>query len=106
MNQKRNYIKIGDKVKVITGAQKGFLGNVTSIFTKTSTVIIEGIVPRIKYVKNKQSGETQKTELPILIHISNILLWDNEKKSASRVGYKIINGIKKRYLKKSNTTID
>ena len=51
---KKSQIKIGDKIKVIAGNNKGFIGDITSLSHKNSTVFIEGITPRIKYVKDRQ----------------------------------------------------
>jgi large subunit ribosomal protein L24 len=104
----KNHIKVGDRVKVIAGSQKGILGNVLSIFQKNSMVILEGILPRIKYVKNAQgqSQETKKVEIPLSIHISNVMLWDKNVSKPSRIGYKIHEGKKTRYFKKSGNLIN
>ena len=66
--QIRNHLKIGDKVKVLTGNNKGFIGKVGSVNSKDSTITMEGIIPRIKYIKDRQSGETKKLELQLAIH--------------------------------------
>jgi large subunit ribosomal protein L24 len=99
------HIKKGDQVKVITGEQKGFLGIISEVITKKSSVILEGIAPRIKYVKNSTPNqESQKIEVPILIHVSNVMLWDKEKNIASRIGYKLDpenKNEKRRYFKES-----
>ncbi len=107
----KSHVKKGDQVKVISGEQKGFLGIISSIVKKKSSVILEGIVPRIKYLKNPQAqGEAKKIELPILIHVSNVMLWDKQVNKPSRIGYKESltseNKIeKKRYFKKSGNLI-
>jgi large subunit ribosomal protein L24 len=114
----KNHIKKGDQVKIISGEQKGFLGKIEKILTKKSSVILEGILPRIKFVKNSkttnQQQESKKIELPILIHISNVMLWDKEKNQVSRIGYKIenknitnqkIKTKKERYFKKSGSQV-
>jgi len=101
----KKHIKVGDKIKVISGSNKGVIGNVLSVFQKSSTVTIEGISPRIKYLKKNQTEEAQKVELPIGIHISNIMLWDKEKNKSGRIGYKIVDGKKVRYFKKSGYII-
>jgi large subunit ribosomal protein L24 len=106
MNKKLNsHVKIGDKVKVITGSQKGFIGIINSILMKKSLVIVDGILPRIKYIKNRQGGDPLKKEIPIYIHISNIMLWDKEANKASKIGYKIIDNKKIRYFKKSGNVV-
>lgn len=102
----KNHVKKGDQVKVISGEQKGFLGIIAEVNKKTSRVSLEGIVPRIKYVKNRQQGgEAQKVELPIFIHISNVMLWDKQSNKASRIGYKVQEGKKVRYFKKSGNIL-
>ena len=103
--QIKNHLKIGDKIKVLTGNNKGFIGKVGSVNSKDSTITIEGIIPRIKYIKDRQSGETKKLELQIAIHSSNVMLWDNVSNSASRIGYKLVEGKKVRYFKKSGNLV-
>lgn len=113
-----NHIKKGDQVKIISGEQKGFLGKIEKVLTKKSSVILEGILPRIKYIKNSntnnQEQNPKKIELPILIHISNVMLWDKEKNQVSRIGYRIekknsnnqqIQIKKERYFKKSGLLV-
>ena len=100
-----SHVKIGDKVKVISGINKGFIGVIASLITKKSVVILEGIKPRIKFVKNPQGEEVKKVELQIPIHASNVMLWDNEASLASKIGYKLVNDKKVRYFKKSGNII-
>ena len=97
----KNHIKIGDKIKVIAGDQKGFLGNVLSISKKDSSVILDGLLPRVRFMKNSQGGDPKKVEIPLSIHVSNVMLWDKEANKADRIGMKEIDGQKKRYFKKS-----
>jgi large subunit ribosomal protein L24 len=103
--QIRNHLKIGDKVKVLTGNNKGFIGKVGSVNSKDSTITIEGIIPRIKYIKDRQSGETKKLELQLAIHSSNVMLWDAAANTTSRIGYKLVEGKKVRYFKKSGNLV-
>lgn len=103
--QIKSHLKIGDKVKVLTGNNKGFIGKVGSVNSKDSTITIEGILPRIKYMKDRQSGETKKLELQLAIHSSNVMLWDAASNTASRMGYKLVEGKKVRYFKKSGNLV-
>ena len=106
MNRKiKRHVKIGDKVKIISGNQKGFIGNIVSISIKKSTVIIDTTLPRIKFLKNREGGELTKLEIPISIHISNVMLWDIQANQMSKIGYKFINTQKKRYFKKSGNFV-
>jgi len=101
----KSHVKIGDKIKIITGINKGFIGKITSLSHKNSHVTIDGIVPRIKYLKDRQGGEAKKVELQIAIHISNVMIWDKEANRSSKIGYKIVNGKKVRYFKKSGNIV-
>jgi large subunit ribosomal protein L24 len=102
----KSHIKIGDTVKIIAGNQKGLIGNITSFLKSESIVFVEGVLPRIKYSKNTQGGDPTKKELPISIHISNVMLWDKSSNSPSRVGFKMVDSIKKRYFKKSGNILE
>jgi ribosomal protein L24 len=49
------------------------------LLRKKSLVVVEGILPRIKYTKNRQGGDPVKQEIPVSIHVSNVMLWDSKK---------------------------
>jgi len=99
------HIKVGDKVKVITGTNKGVVGTINSIIFKKSIVFINEILPRIKYIKNTQGEESKKVEIKTPIHISNVMIWDTETNTASKIGYKVVENKKYRYFKKSGKII-
>jgi len=105
IKQGKKHIKVGDRVKIITGIHKDLIGNILTINIKKSTIFIDNILPRIKYGKNPQGGESIKTELQVPVHISNVMLWDKEANLSSKIGYKIINGEKKRFFKKSGNLL-
>jgi large subunit ribosomal protein L24 len=105
MNKINCHVKVGDKIKIIAGNQKGLLGTITSIDRKSSSVIIDNVLPRIRYVKNQQGGEAQKKTLQVPIHVSNIMLWDKEANVCSKVGQKIVNNEKRRFFKKSGNLV-
>jgi large subunit ribosomal protein L24 len=117
MKIEKIHVKKGDQVKVISGQQKGFLGVISSVLKKKSSVILTGLLPRIKYVKNVQTSnqnqESKKIEIPLLIHVSNVMLWDKTINKASRIGYKSLETTekdikkveKKRYFRKSGNFV-
>ena len=105
MKKKFNHIKIGDKVKIISGNQKGIIGTINTILIKKSILYIDGISPRLKVIKNSRDGETKQIDLQIPIHFSNVMLWDNQENLASRIGYKIVENKKRRYFKKSGNLV-
>ena len=59
-------IKKGDKVKVITGAYKGTIGEVKAVFPKEDRVIVEGVNMVKKHLKPTQAnvdGKNVKTRV-------------------------------------------
>lgn len=82
-------IKKGDKVRVISGENKGKEGKVLRVYPKTDRVLIEGVNVIKKHAKptqNNPDGGILEYEAPI--HVSNVMIAD--KNGPSRVGYKTI----------------
>ncbi|MCI8330886.1 MAG: 50S ribosomal protein L24 [Bacilli bacterium] len=78
-------IKIGDKVKVITGTNKGKEGKVSKVLRKENRVIVEGVNIVKKHVKPGRTNETGgilETEAPI--HISNVKVLTKEEKKETK----------------------
>ena len=75
-------IKVGDKVRVITGSNKGKEGKVSKVLRSESRVIVEGVNIVKKHVKPNRTNETGgilETEAPI--HISNVFVLSERKKT-------------------------
>ncbi len=82
-------IKKGDKVRVISGENRGKEGNVLRTFPKSDRVLVEGINIIKKHEKPTQAnpdGGILEFEAPI--HASNVMLVD--KKGPTRVGFKTV----------------
>lgn len=72
---KKNSLKLGNEVTVITGRSKGQLGKLIKINKKKNTVLVENVNLCKKAVKpsdENQEGGFIETEAPI--HISNVML--------------------------------
>lgn len=101
------FIKTGDKVRVISGKDKGKEGMVKKTMTSKDRVVVEGVNIVKKHVKASQvnpQGGIVDTEAPI--HVSNVMLIDPSTNEPTRVGIKIEDGKKVRYSKKSQNVID
>ncbi len=99
-------IKKGDKVKVITGHDKGTVGEVTAVFPKKEKVIVEGVNMIKKTIKPTQANpEGGIAEMEAPIHVSNVMIYDSKAKSVSRVGYTFENDEKVRVYKKTGKEI-
>ncbi len=99
-------IKTGDTVVVIAGDHKGSEGKVMRVYREKNKAIVEGVNLVSKHEKpstqNPQGGIVEK-EAPI--HISNLSLIDPKSGEPTRVGYRMENGKKIRFSKKSNQEI-
>ncbi|MCJ7757366.1 MAG: 50S ribosomal protein L24 [Gillisia sp.] len=98
-------IKSGDTVRINAGDHKGTEGKVQLIIREKNKAIVEGANMVSKHEKpsasNPQGGIVKK-EAPI--HISNLSII-NKKGDATRVGYRMEDGKKVRFSKKSNEVI-
>ena len=99
-------IKTGDTVVVTAGDHKGSEGQVMSVNFVKNKAIVEGVNMVSKHEKpsaaNPQGGFVKK-EAPI--HISNLSLIDPKTSKPTRVGYKMEDGKKVRFSKKSNQVL-
>ncbi|MDA0211486.1 MULTISPECIES: 50S ribosomal protein L24 [unclassified Desertifilum] len=106
--RQKMHVKKGDTVQVIAGKDKGKVGEVLETLPKDSKVIVKGVNIRTKHVKPRQEGESgqiQTFEAPI--HSSNVMLYSNKQKVASRICYTFNDdGRKVRMLKKTGEIID
>ena len=100
-------VKVGDKVRILAGKDRGKEGKILVTLKKKDKVVVEGINIVKKHMKPSQQNETGgilSVEAPI--HVSNVAYLDPVKKVPTKVGYKIENGVKYRVAKKSDTVID
>ena len=99
-------IKVGDKVKVITGHYKGTVGEVKAVGQKSNKVIVEGVNVIKKHMKPTQAnpdGGIIEREAPI--HASNVMIYDGRAKKVSKIGYKVEDGKKVRIAKRTGKEI-
>jgi len=97
-------IKTGDTVRVIAGDNKGQEGKIVKVLLDTNKAIVEGVNMVSKHTKpsaqNPQGG-ISKFEAPI--HTSNLMLVEDGE--TTRVGYRIEDGKKIRFSKKTDKVI-
>jgi large subunit ribosomal protein L24 len=99
-------IKKGDRVIVLTGRDKGKLGEVVSMLPKENRAIVRGV--NVVRRHTKQTAQTQggiiSKEAPI--DVSNLALEDPKDGKPTRVGFKFQpDGTKVRFAKRSGELI-
>ena len=98
-------IKTGDTVRVIAGDHKGSEGKIVKVLLDKNKVIVEGVNMVKKHMKpSAQSPQGGIVEKEASIQISNLSLLTS-KGETTRVGYKVEDGKKVRFAKKSNEVI-
>ncbi len=99
-------IKKGDKVRVISGADKGKEGTVQRVLPKLNKVVVEGVNVHKKHRKPNQSvTEGSVVDIYVPIDASNVALIDPKTKKPTRVHYGEVKGKKVR-LAKSGESLD
>jgi large subunit ribosomal protein L24 len=100
-------IRKGDKVKVISGKDKGKIGNVIRVLTKENRVLVQGINLVKKHVKpGKMSKEGGIVNIEKAIAISNVMLFNDKLDRPVRLGYKIVDNKKYRLIRKNGEVIE
>jgi large subunit ribosomal protein L24 len=101
-----NHVKQGDTVKIISGKDKGKIGEITKILKNENKVVVKEINIKRKHVKPRKEGDVGKiSQFEAPIHTSNVMLYNQDKQLASRVGYKTDeSGNKVRVFKKLLST--
>ena len=99
-------LKVGDKVIVIAGKEKGKEGKIISI--KNDRVVVEGVNLVKKHVKpNGQDQTGGIVEKEAALHISNIMIIDPKTKTRTRIAHEIDkDGKKVRISSKSKSKLD
>ena len=102
------HVKKGDTVQVISGRDKGKVGEVLEVIPTQSMVIVKGVNIRTKHVKPQaegESGQIKTYEAPL--HSSKVMLYSTKEKIASRICYTFTDdGRKVRMLKKTGEILD
>ncbi|MDD3842244.1 MAG: 50S ribosomal protein L24 [Candidatus Izemoplasmatales bacterium] len=86
-------LKKGDKVIIISGADKGKQGTITKLLLKSGRVVLdgEGLTKIKKHLKPSQSNpDGGIIDLDRAINASNVMLQDPKTKKPTRIGYKTI----------------
>ncbi|EIM64321.1 MAG: 50S ribosomal protein L24 [Desulfobacter postgatei] len=101
-------IKKDDKVKVLTGKDKGKIGKVLKVVKKTNRIVVENInmvkVHQRPSQANPQGGIVEKS-MPM--DVSNLMLMCNSCVTPTRIGIKQLeDGKRVRVCKKCNQQID
>lgn len=98
-------IKTGDEVIVLVGKDKGKKGTVEKVLPSDGKAVVAGINLVKKHEKPSatSAGGIKSKTMPI--QLSNLAIVDPKDGVATRVGFKIVDGKKVRFAKKSGEVL-
>lgn len=100
-------LKTNDKVKILSGKDKGKEGKIIQVFLAADKVVVEGANIMKKHLRARKSGEKgQVVELAAPIRAAKVSLICPKCNRTVRVGYKLEAGAKKRVCRKCKELID
>jgi large subunit ribosomal protein L24 len=99
-------VKKGDNVVVISGRDKGRSGEVLRVFPSERRLIVQGVHIARRHTKPRMGDPGGIVDKELTIHVSNVAHIDPQSGKPTRVGYKVIDGKKVRFARKSGEVID
>ena len=99
-------LKVGDKVIVIAGSNKGKEGTIKKVLRDENKVIVEGVNLVKKHQKDNGNGTGGILEIEAPINRSNVMIIDPKTKKPTRIGHKVIKDKKVRISRRSSDVLD
>jgi len=82
-------LKKGDNVKIISGKDRNKTGKITHVFPEKNRIVVEGINVHKKHSRSKKQGQKgQIIQMPMPIHISNVMIVCSTCGKATRINIK------------------
>jgi large subunit ribosomal protein L24 len=86
-------IRKGDRVVVITGADRGKRGEVLRVLPKENRAVVQGVNVAKRHTKATGMGNPGGiVEKEATIHLSNIALIDPKTDKPARIGFRVLDG--------------
>jgi large subunit ribosomal protein L24 len=99
-------LRKGDKVIVLAGKDKGREGEILKVSPKDGRAVVSGINTVIRHTRQTQASQGGRITKEAPIQLSNLALVDPKEGGPTRVGFRIVDGAKVRFAKKSGEIID
>ncbi len=105
-HSKKFRVKKGDKVKILTGKDKGKEGEILRVLRENDRVLVSGVNMVKRHTKPSAASTGGIVEKELSIHISNVAAIDPKSGNATKVGYKLLkDGKKVRVARKSGEVL-
>jgi large subunit ribosomal protein L24 len=101
-------IRKGDRVQVMTGADRGKRGEVLQVMPKENRAVVQGVNIAKRHKKAQGMGqEGGIIAKEATIHLSNIMLIDPVTDKPTRIAHRVLdNGTKLRVARRTGNTIE
>jgi large subunit ribosomal protein L24 len=101
-------IRKGDRVEVVSGADKGKRGEVLRVIPKENRAVVQGVAIAKRHMKPRGMGQPGGIiEKEAAVNLSNLMLVDPKSDKPTRVGFKMLeDGRKVRVARVSGEVID
>ena len=99
-------LKKGDKVVVLTGRDKGKKGEITKVMPTEGRAVVSGVNTVIRHTRQSQQSQGGRIPKEAPIQLSNLAIVDPKTGEPTRVGFKVVDGRKVRFAKKSGEVLD
>ena len=99
-------LRKGDKVVVLAGRDKGKEGEILRVMPKEGRAVVSGVNTVIRHMRRSAQSQGGRIPKEAPIDLSNLALVDPKEGGPTRVGFRIVDGAKVRYAKKSGEVID
>lgn len=100
-----NKIKKGDKVKIISGKDKGVEALVEKVFPREDLILVEGVNQVKRHMKATKTNKGGIITINKPINVSNVMLICPKCSKPVRVGFILVDGKKHRVCKKCKEII-
>jgi large subunit ribosomal protein L24 len=99
-------LKKGDKVVVLTGRDKGKQGEIAKVMPADGRAVVTGVNTVIRHTRQSQQSQGGRIPKEAPIQLSNLAIVDPKTGEPTRVGFKVVDGRKVRFAKKSGEVLD
>jgi len=99
-------IKKGDRVIILAGRDKGKTGEVLKMLPSENRAVVQGVNVVKRHTRPSQAGAGGIIEKEASIDLSNVAHIDPKDNKPTRIGFRVENGRKIRFAKRSGEPID
>ena len=97
-------LRKGDRVIVLTGKDKGKIGEITQVMPKDNKAVVDGVNIAIRHTRQSQGSQGGRIPKAMPIDLSNLALMDSNGKP-TRVGFRMEGERKVRFAKTTGDVV-